>query len=139
VILLDTNVLSALMRRDPDHAVTTWLDGQPAESIWTTTITIFEVRAGIESLEQGRRRRQLEQAFLEVLAQDLGGRIQSFDQTAAIAAASIAAARQRAGRPVEVRDVQIAGIAIARRAILATRNTRHFENLGVELVDPSSA
>jgi toxin FitB len=139
VILLDTNVLSALMRREPDYAVTTWLDGQPAESIWTTTITIFEVRTGIELLEQGRRRRQLEQAFVEMLGRDLCGRVQSFDQTAAIAAASIAAARQRAGRPVEVRDVQIAGIAIARRAVLATRNTRHFDGFGLELVDPWSA
>jgi predicted nucleic acid-binding protein len=138
VILLDTNVLSALMRREPDHTVVAWLDDQPAESIWTTTITVFEVRTGIELLEQGRRRRQLEQAFVELLAEDLGGRVQSFDQPAALAAASIAAARQRAGRPVEVRDVQIAGIATARRATLATRNTHHFDGIGVELVDPWS-
>jgi toxin FitB len=139
VILLDTNVLSALMRREADPAVKTWLDDQPAESIWTTTITVIEVRTGIELLEQGRRRRQLEQAFAELLAEDLAGRVQSFDQTAALAAASIAAARQRVGRPVEIRDVQIAGIATARRATLATRNTRHFADLDVELVDPWSA
>ena len=138
MILLDTNVLSALMRREPDPAVKTWLDDQPAESIWTTTITVFELRTGIELLEQGRRR-QLEQAFAELLAEDLAGRVQSFDQTAALAAASIAAARQRFGRPVEIRDVQIAGIATARRATLATRNTRHFADLDVELVDPWSA
>lgn len=138
MILLDTNVLSALMRREPDRAVVTWLDDQPAESIWTTTITIFEVRTGIEFVAQGRRRRQLEQAFAALLAEDLGGRVQSFDETAALAAASIAAARQRVGRPVEIRDVQIAGIATARRATLATRNTRHFADLDVELVDPWS-
>jgi toxin FitB len=135
VILLDTNVLSALMRREPDRAVIAWLDDQPAESIWTTTITVFEIRTGIELLEQGRRRRQLEQAFGKLLAEDLGGRVQSFDQAAALAAASIAAARQLVGRPVEIRDVEIAGIATARRATLATRNTRHFADLGVELVD----
>ncbi|MGO9227466.1 type II toxin-antitoxin system VapC family toxin [Mycobacterium sp.] len=138
MILLDTNVLSALMRREPDRAVVAWLDDQPGESIWTTTITILEVRTGIELLEQGRRRRQLEQAFGEVLTEDLGGRVQPFDQPAAEAAASIAAARQRAGRPVEIRDVQIAGIATARRATLATRNTRHFDAVGVNVVDPWS-
>ena len=139
MILLDTNVLSALMRREPDPAVMTWLDNQPAESIWTTTITVFEVRTGIELLAQGRRRRQLEQAFAELIGEDLAGRVQSFDQVAALAAASIAAGRQRGGRPVEIRDVQIAGIATARRATLATRNTRHFADLGVELVNPWSA
>lgn len=138
MILLDTNVLSALMRREPDRTVVAWLDDQPGESIWTTTITILEVRTGIELLEQGRRRRQLEQAFGEVLTEDLGGRVQPFDQPAAEAAASIAAARQRAGRPVEIRDVQIAGIATARRATLATRNTRHFDAVGVNVVDPWS-
>ncbi|MGP0078369.1 type II toxin-antitoxin system VapC family toxin [Mycobacterium sp.] len=138
MILLDTNVLSALMRREPDRTVVAWLDNQPGESIWTTTITILEVRTGIELLEQGRRRRQLEQAFGEVLTEDLGGRVQPFDQPAALAAASIAAARQRAGRPVEIRDVQIAGIATARRATLATRNTRHFDAVGVNVVDPWS-
>jgi len=138
VILLDTNVLSALMRREPDRTVVAWLDDQPGESIWTTTITILEVRTGIELLEQGRRRRQLEQAFGELLTEDLGGRLQPFDQPAALAAASIAAARQRAGRPVEIRDVQIAGIATARRATLATRNTRHFDAVGVNVVDPWS-
>ncbi|HKI40227.1 MAG TPA: type II toxin-antitoxin system VapC family toxin [Mycobacterium sp.] len=138
MILLDTNVLSALMRREPDRTVVAWLDDQPGESIWTTTITILEVRTGIELLEQGRRRRQLEQAFGELLTEDLGGRLQPFDQPAALAAASIAAARQRAGRPVEIRDVQIAGIATARRATLATRNTRHFDAVGVNVVDPWS-
>lgn len=139
MILLDTNVLSALMRREPGRDVMTWLDDQPAESIWTTTITVFEIRAGIELLEQGRRRRQLEQAFAALLAEDLAGRVQSFDQTAALAAGSIAAARQRVGRPVEIRDVQIAGIAAARRATLATRNTRHFADFDVDLVNPWSS
>jgi toxin FitB len=139
VILLDTNVLSALMRREPDQAVLTWLDDRPTESVWTTTITVFEIRTGIELLEQGRRRRRLEQAFAELLAEDLGGRVQVFDPAAAVAAASIAASRQRVGRPVEIRDVQIAGIATARRATLATRNIRRFADLDIDLVDPWSA
>lgn len=139
MILLDTNVLSALMRREPDPAVVTWLDNQPTESVWTTTITVFEIRTGIELLERGRRRGQLEQALIELLAEDLGGRVQSFDEPAALAAAGIAAARQRAGRPVEIRDVEIAGITTARKATLATRNIRHFAGIGVALVDPWSA
>ncbi len=138
MILLDTNSLSALVQREPDQAVVRWLDAQPAESIWTTSITVLEVRTPIELLDPGRRRGQLAEAFARILSEDLNGRVQSFDGAAALPAASIPAARQRAGRAVEVRDAQIAGIAAARRATLATRNTRHFKNLGVELVDPWS-
>lgn len=136
MILLDTNVLSALMRRDPDPAVITWLNDQPPESVWTTAITVFEVRAGVDLLERGRRRTQLEQLFAQLLSDDLDGRVLPFDQAAAMAAETIAAQEQRAGRTVEIRDVQIAGIAYARRATLATRNVRHFEQKGVNVVDP---
>jgi toxin FitB len=116
--------------------VVAWLDNQPAESVWTTAITIFEVRTGLDLLAVGRRRRALEMAFDQFLEEDLEGRVQSFDQAAAQAAGTIAADRQRAGRSVEIRDVQIAGIVSARKATLATRSTRHFEGLGVALVDP---
>ena len=136
MILLDTNVLSALMLRDPDVTVVDWLDSQPAESIWTTSITVFEIRTGLELLNTGRHRAQLETAFDQLLSEELDGRIQSFDRTAALAAGTVAAARQRAGLTMEVRDVEIAGIAIARRAALATGNTRHFAELGVDLVNP---
>lgn len=136
MILLDTNVLSALMQREPDQAVVAWLDGQPSESVWTTSITVFEVRMGLELLADGRRRRRLEKEFDRLLGEDLDGRVQLFDRAAADAAGTIAAERQRAGRTVEIRDVQIAGIASARKATLATRNVRHFEGLGIHLVDP---
>lgn len=136
MILLDTNVLSALMQREPDEAVVAWLDRQPSESIWTTSITVFEVRMGLELLAKGRRRSRLEKEFDRLLAEDLDGRVQCFDRAAADAAGTIAASRQRAGRTVEIRDVQIAGIASVRKATLATRNVRHFEGLGIRLVDP---
>lgn len=123
MILLDTNVISALMRRDPDAAVVSWLDLQPAESVWTTTVTVFEVITGLRLLAEGRRRRELERSFDALLAEELDGRVQSLDTSAAIAAGEIAAQRQAAGRTLEIRDVQIAGIASARRAQLATRNT----------------
>jgi hypothetical protein len=138
MILLDTNVISALMRRDPEPDVVAWLDEQPAESIWTTSITVFEVQTGLELLRPGRRQQQLEEAFAQLLADELQGRVQSFDQPAAVAAGRLAAERQRAGRTLEIRDVQIAGITSVRKATLATRNTRHFESLGIDLVDPWS-
>ncbi|HYB22196.1 MAG TPA: type II toxin-antitoxin system VapC family toxin [Solirubrobacteraceae bacterium] len=136
MILLDTNVLSALMQREPDQAVVAWLDEQPSESVWTTSITLFEVRMGLELLADGRRRKRLEQEFDRLLDEDLEGRVQLFDRAAADAAGTIAAKRQQAGRTVEIRDVQIAGITSARKANLATRNIRHFEGLGIHLVDP---
>jgi predicted nucleic acid-binding protein len=138
VILLDTNVISALMRRDPDPIVVAWLDRLPPESVWTTSITVFEVRLGLELLADGQRRRVLEEAFAKALEEDFESRVLPFDQTAAQAAGRIAAERRRAGRTVEIRDVQIAGIAAARKATLATRNRRHFEGLGLVLVDPWS-
>jgi hypothetical protein len=139
VILLDTNVVSALMQRDPDPAVVGWLDRQPPESVWTSAVTVFEVRFGLELLATGRRRRQLEDTFARALAEDFEGRVLPFDEAAALAAGAMAAARRRAGRTIEIRDVQIAGIAAARKATLATRNTRHFDGLGVPLIDPWSA
>lgn len=138
MIVLDTNVVSALMRREPDPLVLEWLDGLPPESIWTTSITVFEIRLGLEILAAGRRRRQLEEAFEKALEEDFESRVLTFDQAAAQAAGRIAAERRRAGRTVEIRDVQIAGIVSARKATLATGNTRHFEGCGLFLVDPWS-
>jgi predicted nucleic acid-binding protein len=136
VIILDTTVLSALMRTEPEQAVVGWLDDQPAESVWTTSVTVFEVRTGLELLEPSRRRSQLESAFAGLLADELGGRVLRFDVPAAEAAAPMVARAQRAGRPVEVRDAQIAGIVRSRRATLVTRNVRHFKDFGVRLVNP---
>ena len=136
MIVLDTNVLSALMRPEGNPAVVAWLDNQPPESVWITAITVFEIRFGLEILADGRRRRRLEQEFTDLVDQDLGGRVLSFDRAAADATASIGAQRRRVGRPVEVRDVQIAGIVAARKATLATRNSRHFEGLGITLINP---
>ena len=136
MIILDTNVLSALMRNAPDAGVVRWLDDQPAESIWITSITLFEARFGLALLPRGRRRQALELAFATLLEKDLEDRVLDFDRGAAVQAAALAAARQRAGRPVDMRDTQIAGIALARRATLATRNVRHFRDLDVAVVDP---
>src|ERR1700740_1960759 len=92
-----------------------WFDAQPPESIWTTTITIFEVRFGLALLAPGRRRDRLHDAFNNAIDDILGGRVLPFDRTAAEAAAMIAARQRQIGRPVEIRDVEIAGIAAARK------------------------
>ena len=136
MIILDTNVLSALMRKAPETPVVAWLDRQPAESVWITSITLFEARLGLALLSKGRRRQALETAFARLLEEDLENRVLDFDSAAANEAASLAAGRQKAGRPVDMRDTQIAGIALARRATLATRNVRHFGDLNVPVVDP---
>lgn len=136
MIVLDTNVLSAMMRAQPDPAVTAWLDRQPAESIWTTTVTVFEIRFGLEILPDSRRRQQLEDLFGLVLQQGLEHRILALDTPAAQQAATLAAKRRQLGRPVDFRDTMIAGIAVARRAAIATRHTRHFADLDVPVLDP---
>ena len=139
MIVLDTNVLSALMRKAPEPPVVAWLDRQPPESVWISSITLFEARLGLALLPSGRRRQALETAFARLLEEDLQNRVLDFDSAAATEAASLAAERQKAGRPVDMRDTQIAGIALARRATLATRNVRHFRDLKVPVVDPWKA
>jgi len=136
---LDTNVVSAMMRRDTDTKIRDWLDSLPPESIWVTTITIFEVRFGIEVLAKGRRRQQLDDDFVETIAEDFQGRVLDLDQAAAQTAASLCAQRKLRGRPIEMRDTLIAGIVVSRRAELATRNVRHFGDLEISVVDPWAA
>jgi toxin FitB len=138
MILLDTCVISALMRPQDNRQVVSWLDRQAPVSIWTTAITVFEIRFGLLAMPKGRRRAKFEQAFDGLFQEDLEGRIAGFDLAAAEAAATLAAARRRKGRPVDVRDTQIAGIAMARRAALATRNAKHFGDLPT-VIDPWAA
>jgi toxin FitB len=139
MIILDTNVLSALMRKAPDAPVVAWLDRQPALSIWITSITLFEARFGLALLPSGPRRRTLEAAFAQLLKEDLENRVLDFDSDAATEAALLAAERQKAGRTADMRDTQIAGIALARHATIATRNVRHYGDLKIPIVDPWAA
>lgn len=136
MIILDTNVLSALMRTAPEPTVVAWVDQQAADDVWITSITLFEARFGLALLPAGRKRRALEAAFRKLVEEDLENRVLGFDQPAAEAAAELVAERQQDGRPVDMRDTQIAGIAVARRATIATRNVRHFDGLSVPVVDP---
>ena len=136
MIILDTNVLSALMQQQPDPQVVAWLDDQPAESIWLNSVTLFEARFGLAILASGQRKNMLQERFEELLQEDLQNRVLLFDANAATQAAQLAADRKARGRPVDMRDTFIAGIALARRATLATRNTRHFDDLSVPIVNP---
>lgn len=139
MIVLDTNVLSALMQQQPDAQVVAWLDKQPAESIWISSITLFEARYGLALLAAGQRKSLLQERFDQLLQDDLENRVLLFDANAATQAAQVAAERKARGRPVDMRDTFIAGIALARRATLATRNTRHFDDLSVPVVNPWTA
>ncbi len=136
MIILDTNVLSALTRPNPKEAVLQWLDRQPEFSIWTTSITLMEIRFGLESMPPGRRREQMTQAVEAVLKEEIEERYLFFDIAAARQAAELMALRKRKGRPVQLRDTMIAGIALASHATLATRNVRDFEDLSVPVVNP---
>jgi len=136
VIILDTDVLSALMRERPELVIEKWLDRQPRESIWTTSVTILEIRFGLALMPLGRRRAMLERDLEATLDQTLEGRIVAFDSAAAEDTAKLMAARRQGGRTGGLSDSMIAGIAIARRATLATRNTRHFADLPVPVVNP---
>jgi len=136
MIILDTNVLSALMQQRPDTPVIQWLDLQPAEIIWVSSITLFEARYGLNLLPEGQRKTTLLERFEEIVQTDLANRIVVFDVRAAGKAAELAASRKRRGRPVDMRDTFIAGIAMAHGATLATRNTKHFDDLSTPVINP---
>jgi hypothetical protein len=136
MILLDTNVLAEIGRPRPDPRVASWLNALPRATAWTTTVTIYEIRRGIEVLPAGRRRQELEELTSIVLASVVGERIAAFDEASARAAAICMAVRRRAGLAEDGADAMIAGIAQSRALPLATRNTSDFDGLDLTLVDP---
>jgi predicted nucleic acid-binding protein len=133
--ILDTNVLSALMRVTPYPNVVAWLDRQPRTSIWTTSITVLEIRFGLQTMPGGKRRAALIQSFQDLLDK-IDHRVVPFDAAAAEQAGDLMASRHKKGRPGDLRDTMIAGIVMAQHATLATRNTAHFEDISVLLVNP---
>ena len=138
MILLDTNVVSALME-ERETQVLKWLDGQPKASIWITSITVMEIRYGLQILNLGRRREDLAKAFEDVLELDIEQRIAPFDAAAGQQAGELMAERKVRGRVMDIRDTMIAGIALATRATLATRNMAHFADLTVPVINPWTA
>jgi len=135
-MLLDTNIVSELMRPRPDAAVQAWFAAHRATPFYLSTISEAELRAGLAFLPQGRRRQLLTAAFDAMLNEDFSGRLLPFDSSAARAFADIAARRRADGRPIATADCQIAAIASVRRFPLATRNTRDFEGCGLILINP---
>ncbi|MFZ3139982.1 type II toxin-antitoxin system VapC family toxin [Polaromonas sp.] len=135
--LLDTNVLSELMREHPDPGVLDWFAQNTRAAMRTSTVTQAEILTGIALLPAGKRRMALALAAEQMFEQDFAGRCHVFDSAAAKNHALIVAARTRQGQPISTEDAQIAAIALACGLTVATRNTRDFENIdGLILANP---
>ena len=139
MILLDTNVLSEMMRPLPEPLVSAWVDNQPEEELWTASIVLAELHSGVDLMPIGRRQKALREAVEEMIVGDLRGRIFKFDENAARRYGQIFSHRQKIGRPIKEMDALIAATALANGASLATRNIADFENCGIALVNPWQA
>jgi predicted nucleic acid-binding protein len=136
MIVLDTNVLSELMRPAPTERVVRWVASRPASSLFTTTVTHAELLFGILLLPDSRRRRGLQAALAALFEEDLADRVLPFDELAVPEFAVVASDRQHMGRPIAHADAQIAAICRSRGAAVATRNVADFEGCGVMVVNP---
>lgn len=136
MILLDTNVISELMRAEPAQAVLDWFGQHDAAELFISAITEAELRAGVAYLPEGQRRDRLQLAVDAMIDQDFQGRILPFETTSARPYAEIAAQRRAAGRPIAETDCQIAAIARATDAPIATRNVKNFDGCGVCVINP---
>ncbi len=139
MIVLDTNVLSELMKPAPADSVVRWVAAQPATSLYTTSVTQAEILHGILLLPAGKRRNALQAAAEAMFEEDFGGRILPFGGEAARAYARIALERRRAGHPISHFDAQIAAIAGSAGAAVATRNVADYEGCGVKVINPWKA
>ncbi len=136
MILLDTNVLSELMKAAPAASVSEWVATQPASRLYITAITQAEILYGIWLLPKGRRRERIAMAAGAMFDEDFSQRILAFNSAAATAYAEIAFVRRKVGRPISQFDAQIASIARSTGAALATRNVDDFEGCEIELINP---
>jgi predicted nucleic acid-binding protein len=139
MIIIDTNVISELLRPTPEPAVEAWLGAQDGLSIYLTAISESELRYGVAIMANGKRRDGLSNAIDRILRDDMAGRILPFDSAAARAYADIAASRRSAGKPIAQADCQIAAIALAHGAPVATRNTPDLKGCGIDLINPWTA
>lgn len=136
MIVVDTNVVSEMMRAEPAPAVVSWLNDQEASSLFLTTITIGEIGYGLRILPQGKRRLLLEQGFERLLGEAFAGRVLAFDEEAARHYAEVMGRRKEMGRPLNILDGQIASIARANGCAVATHNVRDFVECGVDVINP---
>ena len=139
MFLLDTHIVSAMMRRAPSPEVAAWISRQPPELLFTASVCQAEILAGIAILPEGRRRRELEAAAHAVFSEDFERRVLAFDMRAAGAYAEMFAARRRAARPVSTIDLMVAAIARSHGASVVTRNVTDFDSCGVDIIDPWSS
>lgn len=135
MIVLDTNVVSELMRAAPEPAVLAWLQQTSGTGLYTTAVTVAEIRYGIARLPEGQRRQTLHQAANEIFAA-FPRQVLPFDLAAATAYADVVADRESAGHPISGFDAQIAAICRSQAATLATRNTKDFTGIGISIIDP---
>jgi toxin FitB len=136
MIVLDTNVVSELMKPRPDERVVRWVDSHERSEFYTTSVTEAEILHGVRTLPAGKRRTTIATAAQAMFREDFARRVLPFDSDAARAYAEIVSDRSRAGRPITQFDAQIAAIVRATAAVLATRNLRDFERCGITVVDP---
>ena len=139
MIIIDTNVVSELMRAKPDPAVLAWFAGHAADTLFLTAVSEAELRIGAAVLPAGQRRDRLVGAINAMIDQDFAGRILPFDSPAAHCYAEIAAARRGGGKPIMDADCQIAAIARACGGAIATRNVKDFEGCGIDVINPWNA
>jgi len=136
MIILDTNVISEIMRIDPEQAVAEWLDTQNLRSLHVTSINVMELRYGVQKLPEGNRKKALWEVLEFTLNKLFSGRELSFDRHAAEATATIAAGTFQRGMNLGTADMQIAGIALANGFAVASRDALPFTEAGVTLIDP---
>jgi toxin FitB len=136
VIVLDTNVVSEMMRSTPEPRVAQWIDAFAADDVFVTAVTAAELMYGVARLPEGRRKQELLVKVGALIAEDFKDRVLPFDQLAAVDYANVVASRERAGRPISMADAQIAAICRNWSADLATRNVADFMDIGVRVVDP---
>lgn len=137
MIVLDTNVLSELMRPAPEQAVIAWMDRQDPAMLFLTAITVAEILLGIGRLPESKRKAGLRELGVALIDEDFAGRIIPFDETAAACYAEMVCERQRSGRPIGMANAQIAAICRTLDGVtLATRNSLDFDGLGLDLTNP---
>ncbi len=136
MIILDTNIISEMMKSVPAEKVSSWLDQQEVNQLYITTITIAEISYGLNVLPKGSRRQLLENAFNKTIHAAFKHRVLPFDESAAHLYGKMMGHRKELGRPLSVLDGQIAAIARMQDATLATRNIRDFANCEVDLINP---
>ena len=136
--MLDTNVVSEIMRARPEPAVLAWLDAQAPSELWLTAVGAAELMFGIARLDDGARKQQLARTVSAMLETDFAGQVLPFDLAAASVYAQMVAQRERMGKPIAMADAQIASVCLAHGATLATRNQKHFDGVGLTIINPWS-